>query len=56
MALSRESRALRESYEMFTGEVDPDTVIRKLYSKLLLTRAEKAKVMQTTELRSTGDY
>ena len=48
MALSRESRALRESYEMFTSEVDPDTVIRKLYSKLLLTRAEKAKVMQTT--------
>ena len=48
MALSIESRALRESYEMFTDEVDPDTVIRKFYSKLLLTRAEKAKAMQTT--------
>ena len=46
MALSRESRALRESYEVFTSGVDPGSVIKKLYSKLLLTPEEKGKAKQ----------
>ena len=46
MSLSRESRALRKSYEVFTSEVDPDTVIKKLYSRLLLTRNERERATQ----------
>ena len=48
MALSRESRALRESYAAFKGGADPDTVITVLYTKLLLTREEKGKAKQKT--------
>jgi len=48
MALSRESRALRESYEVFTSGVDPGSVIKKLYSKLLLTPEEKKSATQRT--------
>ena len=48
MALSRECRALRESYEVFTSGVDPGSVIKKLYSKLLLTPEEKGRAMLST--------
>ena len=48
MELSRESRALRESYAVFKGGADPDTVITMLYSKLQLTREEKGKAKQKT--------
>ena len=48
MALSKESRALRESYEVFTSGVDPGSVIKKLYSKLLLTPEEKRSATQRT--------
>ena len=48
MELSRESRALRESYAAFKRGADPDTVITILYSELLLTREEKGKAKQKT--------
>jgi len=48
MELSRESRALRESYAAFKRGADPDTVITMLYSKLMLTREEKGKAKQKT--------
>lgn len=43
-----ESRALRRSYEVFTSEVDPSTIIKKLYSKFLLTRSERERATQRT--------
>lgn len=46
MELSKESRALRESYAAFKRGVDPDTIITMLYSKLLLTPEEKGKAKQ----------
>ena len=48
MELSRESRALRESYAVFKGGADPDTVITMLYTALLLTREEKGRATQST--------
>lgn len=48
MANSRESRALRKSYEVFMSGVDPGSVITKLYSKFLLTREERGRAMQST--------
>ena len=48
MELSRESRALRESYAVFKRGADPDTVITMLYSKLLLTPEEKERATQST--------
>lgn len=48
MANSRESRALRKSYEVFMSGVDPGSVITKLYSKFLLTRDERGRAMQST--------
>ena len=46
MELSRESRALRESYAVFKRGVTPNTVITMLYSKLLLTPEEKGEAKQ----------
>ena len=48
MALSRESRALRESYAAFKRGAEPNTIITMLYSKLLLTPEEKGKAKQKT--------
>lgn len=48
MANSRESRALRRSYEVFMSGVDPGSVVTKLYSKFLLTREERGRAMQST--------
>ena len=48
MALSNESRALRESYATFKRGADPDTVITMLYSKFLLTPEEKERATQST--------
>lgn len=48
MALSREVRALRTSYEAFLRGVDPNVVITRLYSKLLLTQEERERAMQRT--------
>lgn len=48
MAISRESRALRRSYEVFTSGVDPEFVIRNLYSKFLMTQREKERATQRT--------
>ena len=48
MALSRESRVLRESYAVFKRGVDRDTVITLLYIKFLLTPEEKARATVPT--------
>lgn len=48
MAVSRESRALRKSYDMFTTEVSPGYVIRKAYSKHWLTPDERERATQKT--------
>ena len=48
MALSAESRALRRSYAVFKGGVDPDNLVTQLYSNFLLTQDEKAKATQKT--------
>ena len=46
MALSRESRALRQSYETFKRTVEPYTIIMVLYSNFMLTPEEKGRAMQ----------
>lgn len=47
-AISAELRALRKSYGVFTSAVDPDYLVRKLYSECLLTPTEKEKATQRT--------
>ena len=44
--LSVESRSLRRSYAVFTSGVDPENLVKVLYSNFLLTREEKDKAMK----------
>lgn len=48
MALSKESTAFRQSYEVFQSAVDPDTLVTMLYSRFLLTRMERMRATQRT--------
>ena len=46
------SRAFRRSHKLFKDGVDPDNLVEVLYSKMLLTREEKAKAVKMTETDS----
>ena len=48
MSVSRESRALRKSYDVFTSGVSPDYVIKKAYSEHWLTPDERERATQRT--------
>ena len=52
VSTSVESRAIRRSYKIFKDSVDPDNLVKVLYSKMLLTREERQKAMQRTETDS----
>ena len=46
--MSVESRTLQRSNTVFTRGVDPDNIVKVLYSNLLLTPEEKARATQQT--------
>ena len=46
------SRAFRRSYKLFKESVDPDNLVKVLYSNMLLTRDEREKAVQMTETDS----
>ena len=46
------SRALRRSYKLIKDGVDPDNLVKVLYSNMLLTREEREKAVQMTETDS----
>ena len=48
LTMSVESGALRRSNMVFTRGVDPDNIVKVLYSNLLLTPEEKARATQQT--------
>lgn len=48
MALSEESKALRQSCAVFKKCIDPANIVNVLYSSLLLTPEERSKAIQKT--------
>ena len=48
LTMSVESRTLRRSNTIFTSGVEPDNIVKVLYSNLLLTPEEKARATQQT--------